>query len=132
MRHQLFGSRLLYEEAGSRLSSVVEHGRDPVHSSSLECRCRLWRFAKPGALVSLGEEEHLYLAADNHLGRRRGMNADAASRDQISEAVSVEDLFPAVDASMRHREAGQEGHVDCVVAIHKVLEACERNCRTDQ
>jgi hypothetical protein len=33
---------------------------------------------------------------------------------------------------MRHQQAGQEGHVDCVGAIHKVLEVCERHCRADQ
>jgi hypothetical protein len=91
VEHQLFGNRLLCEEAGSRLFLAVERGRDPVRSSSLEYRCRLWRSAKLEALVSLREEEEdLCLAADNHPGRHRDMKADVASRDQISEVVLVE------------------------------------------
>lgn len=91
MEHQLFGSRLPCGEANSRLSVVVEHDPDPVHSSSLGCTCRLWHSAELEALVNLAVEGDLCLGADNRSGRHHDMEADVASRDQPSEAVSVED-----------------------------------------
>jgi hypothetical protein len=78
-------------EANNRLSVAVGHGPDPVRSSSLGCRCRLWHSAELEALVSLQVEEGLCLGADNHSGRHRDMDDDVASRDQTLEAVSVED-----------------------------------------
>ena len=70
-------------------------------------------------------EEDLCLGVDNHSGHHRDMEADVASHDQRSEAVSVEGWHRVVDGSMWNQQIDQEAPVDCLVVIHKPLVACE-------